>query len=119
MTENKVISYWTSPEAYILFSVKKEDCVIKTLIGRDKILTKAAYDDDTLVSLLHAVESVDRLSSFQKQHLRFDCIYLKKAYEIAIQNMNSWTWKQCAQAAIAELNDVGFNHKKMREHYVA
>ena len=48
----------------------------------------------------------------QKQHLRFDCIYLKKVYEIAIQNMNSWTWKQCAEAAIAELNDAGFSHIK-------
>ena len=112
MTKTQVVSYWTSPEAYILFGVSKSECVIKTLIIRDKMLAKAAYDDDTLVSLLTDVDSVDKLSSYQKQHLRFDCIYLKKLYEVAIQNMNSWTWQQCAQAAIAELNDAGFNHIK-------
>ena len=110
--EDKAISYWTSPEAYILFCVKKEDSVIESLISRDKLLTKAAYDDDTLVTLLHDVECVDELSSYQKQHLRFDCVYLKKAYEIAIQNMNSWTWKECCLRAIAELSDAGFSHIK-------
>ena len=70
-----MLSYWSSPEAHLLFCVNKNENVIETLIRRDKVLTKAAYDDDTLVSLLHDVDSIEILSSYQRQHIRLDCIY--------------------------------------------
>ena len=37
---------------------------------------------------------------------------MKKLYEIAIQNINSWSWTKCSTEAISVLNDAGFSHIK-------
>ena len=94
-----------------MFGVKPGDNVIERLIQRDKVLSEAAFDDDILLSLLDDIESLDNLSSWQKQHVRLDFIYLKNLYEIAIQNMNSFTWTECSIEAISVLCDAGFTHK--------
>ena len=84
---------------------------METLIKRDQILSAATTDDDMLVSLLDDFQSLDNLSSYQKQHIRLDCVYLKKLYEIGIQHMNCWTWRKYSTEAISILNDAGFTHR--------
>jgi hypothetical protein len=36
--------------------------------------------------------------------------YLRKAYKIAVQCMNAWTWKECCAEAIKSLRDCGINY---------
>ena len=67
----------------------------------------ATVDDDTLMSLVDDNIDMDDLSSNQKQHLRYQCIYLRKSYEIALQYMNTYTWTQCINVALVELCDQG------------
>ena len=40
-------------------------------------------------------------------HLRMQFMYLRKAYELAIQFMNQKTWKQCCEICIEYLEDNG------------
>ena len=62
-----------------------------------------------MVSLLRDFDSLDNLGSYQKQHLRLDCIF-EEALRNSDTNMNSWTWKEYSTEAIYILSDVGFNY---------
>jgi hypothetical protein len=75
-------------------------------------LSRAAFDDDELIGIIDGIDSIKELSSSQRQQIRFDCLYLRKAYEVTVQNMNKFTWKDCIIIAIDEMKDVGFNHIK-------
>ena len=75
-------------------------------------MSRAAFDDDELIGIIDGINSIDELSSSQRQQIRFDCLYLRKAYEVAVQNMNQITWKDCIIIAIDEMKDGGFNHIK-------
>ena len=42
--------------------------------------------------------------------MRLHYLYLKNAYECALQYMNKFTWKQCITMAIDKLSDTGINN---------
>ena len=112
-------SYWDSPEAFYLFSPKNNERVTTCLTRRIEILQLATVDDDTLISLLEDdINFVDVLTH-QKQHLRYQCIYLRKCYEISLQYMNEKTWTECIKMALVELSDQAIlyimNDKTIRE----
>jgi hypothetical protein len=46
-----------------------------------------------------------QLTAGQERKIVTQCLYLRKAYEIAAQCMNSWTWKECCTEAIKSLRD--------------
>ena len=101
--------YWDSPEANKLFNPNMDETVTSCLAKRFETLGEASYDDDILLQLLHDVKDTTILSNNQKNTLRHQCLYLKKAYEIALQCMNTITWQDCATKAIEMLADVGIN----------
>ena len=76
---------------------------------------RAAFDDDELIGIIDEINSIDELSSSQRQQIRFDCLYLRKAYKVAVQNMNQITWKEYIIISIEEMKDAGFNHIKMKK----
>ena len=99
----KAFSYWDSPEAYLLFVPLKGESVHGCLRRRNRILVEASRNDNALHQLLSDVEDIEVLSVKQKEQLRLRCIYLNKAYEVAIQYMNSIGWVECVKIAIDEL----------------
>ena len=61
-------------------------------------------DDDNI--------DIDDLSNDQRQNICYQCIYLRKAYETALQFMNSLSWTKCIDTAILELSHQGIFHFK-------
>jgi hypothetical protein len=45
-------------------------------------------------------DNTTKLTAKQERHIVTQCLYLRKAYEIAVQCMNAWTWKECCAEAI-------------------
>ena len=114
-----VYNYWNSPEAVSLFSPNFGETVLECLIRRDKLLLKATIDDSVLYSLIRDFDENDKLTDKQITKIRYQCIYLRKAYEVAIQYMNGITWVQSIRKAIEELSDQGIiivkNDKTIRK----
>lgn len=56
------------------------------------------------------------------EKLRHQCLYLRQAYEVALQFMNKKTWKECCMRAIEELASVGvtaiINDKALRRWHI-
>ena len=100
-------NYWDSPEAAKLFEPKNGNTVLSCLSKRVTLLTKVSYNDNMLTHLLIDVADINNISSHQRQTIRQQCMYLRKAYEVAIQKMNSSTWSECVKIAIDELADCG------------
>ena len=44
--------------------------------------------------------------------MRYKCLYLRKAYELAIQFMSAKTWIGCIDMAISEISDIGIQYIK-------
>ena len=92
--------YWESPEAKILFVPKSDESTSDCLIRRIDLLGRASFDDSVLLLITDDVDDLDEISSHQKQVLRTQCLYLRQAYELAIQFMNDKTLMECIQNAI-------------------
>ena len=104
-------NYWNSDEAKKLFNPSPNESVTDCLIRRDHLLYSACTNDDALLRILDDFylqgSQFEGLTSDAKQFLRQKCMYLKKAYEIAVEKMNSITWGKCCSLAILELADMG------------
>ena len=85
---NKKYGYWNSPEAMLLFKPEKDESVLECLAMRDAILLEAITDDNALLSIVVGIKDLNHISSKQRELVRYQCIYLRKSYEIAVQFMN-------------------------------
>ena len=80
---------------------------------RIDILQFASVNDNSLLSLIDDDDiDIEDLLNDQRQNLRYQCIYLRKAYETAMQFMNSLSWTKCIDIALLELSDQGIFHFK-------
>jgi len=86
--------YFDSPEAFLLFEPKMDETVTACLGRRVEMLGEGASNDDVLTMLCEDGES-GNITNKGMTHLRMQFLYLRKAYELAIQFMNKKTWKQC------------------------
>jgi hypothetical protein len=72
-----------------------------------------------LYSLIRDFDENDKLTDKQITKIQYQCIYLRKAYEVAIQYMNGITWVQSIRKAIEDLSDKGIiivkNDKTIRK----
>ena len=85
---DSMFSYWKSPEALKLFNPNNGENVMECLARRDTLLWRASVDDDVLCTLIDEIDSIDELTVRQASDIRKKCMYLRKAYEYAIQKMN-------------------------------
>ena len=80
-------NYWTSPEALKLFAPKLNiETVLDYFVRRENVLYLGTTKDDMLMLLIKdAPDNVEHtLSTTAKERIRYQCMYLRKAYEIAI-----------------------------------
>ena len=109
-TNDKRDHYWVSKDAENLFCPLPEESVVECLLRRDSVLMEAITDDDVLLSLCDTINDLEDITAKARQHLRYKCMYIKKAYEIALQKMNQLTWHECCKLAVEEVNDIGVNY---------
>ena len=104
------ISYWDSLNAKNLFNPLATETVLKCLMRRDRQLLSSTTDDKDLFDQTHDNSELGSLTVKARKIIRLKCMYLRKAYEIAIQHMNQKTWGECCTLAVAELKDVGIDY---------
>jgi len=100
-----VQDYFSSPEDFKKNQPTMDETVLDCLVRRIKLLGEGASNDDVLASMCPAGES-GNITNKGMTHLRMQFMYLRKAYELAIQFMNKKTWKQCCEMTIQHL-DIG------------
>ena len=110
---SKNVDHFTSPEAKLLFNPKKDETVIDCLARQISMLTYATKNDDILVQLTKCDNPLI-ITTKGRQYLRMQFIYLRKAYELLLQYMNSKTWAECYQLCIDNLEDNGINYLRSK-----
>ena len=100
------MNYWNSTSAKLLFNPLPNETVSECLVHRENIIFKASTNDYHLLQITDC-EKFEDISYSACQSLRQKFIYLCKAYEIAIQQMNKTNWNECCILAIKELEDLG------------
>ena len=80
-----MFSYWESTEAKKLFNPNDGETVLECIARRDILLWRASVDDEALVSITNVISSTDELTVRQADDIRKKYMYLRKAYEYAIQ----------------------------------
>jgi hypothetical protein len=81
-------------------------------VTRDKLLQNIIEDADKVEMIIKDWnnDSTTQLAAKQERCIVTQCLYLRKAYKIAAQCMNAWTWKECCAEAIKSLCDCGINY---------
>ena len=90
ITNNQPFSiYWDSPEAKKLYHpFNLSETVIDCLLRREDVLISATTNDKHLLHLLKDTTDISDISIIGREKIRYQCMYLRKAYEIALQRMN-------------------------------
>ena len=92
------------------------ETVLECLGRRTEILSLASLDDEYLFDLIDGFDSLDDLTTKQKEKLRMQCFYLKNAYKLAVQYMYELKWKDICDLAIKNLTDIGISLIKMKNN---
>ena len=102
--------FFDSPEAKKLFHPRsKEESVLKCLQRRERALFEATMDDIVLLHLIKDSNVIEEITVSAREIIRYKCLYLRKAYEIAVQKMNTITWGECCSQAVNELCNIGIS----------
>ena len=102
--------YWNSPEASKLFGVKlerPEDDVRDALRIRIKLLQSVNQDQKGWRKVIEGGDPDNICSGHEIFSIRGRSMTLCLAYQIAIEHMNKWTWKECCTEACKQLNQLG------------
>jgi hypothetical protein len=96
------LDYWDSGEAIMLFNPTLGKSVKQCLCDRDQLLQNIIEDAGMVETILEGCDdnNTTKLTAKQERRIVTQCLYLWKAYEIAVQCMNAWTWKECCAEAI-------------------
>ena len=102
-------SYWDSPEARKLFSVHDDEETQQSIRIQIETLMKANATESSYVEVVYGIERFedDTLSKFEKHHIRQKSQLLCMSLNLALENMNKWTWNQCCREAIERAKKMG------------
>jgi hypothetical protein len=105
--------YWDSGEAIHLFNPAPDKLVKQCLCDRYKLLQDRIEDTNKVETIIKdwlTDNNATLYTAKQEAHIVKQCLYLQKAYAIAVQWMNAWSWKECCAEAIKLLHDCGINY---------
>ena len=108
--------YWDSNLAQQPFILLKDESVTEFLAQRADV-----DDDDVLVCLVWDIDN-HRISNKRKLICN-KCLYLRKVYELALQHLNTLSWKDCCRVCVIELADARIhfikNEKNIWRWYIS
>jgi len=102
--------YWDSPEAAKLFGFNEGEDVYSKLEERVTLLKGSLQKPDGYKSILQ--HSEETLTADQVFKIRNKCVFLIRAYQIALEKLgtNNTRWKKdCCQEAVNQINEIGFD----------
>jgi hypothetical protein len=127
-------SYWPeSPEAHQLFQHRQNGCGTGVLSGSDdgngktipvvvespqdaverriKLLKSCHDSEDSRRNVVKGRDADNFCSKVEILEIRQRATILCLAYQLALANMNRWTWQDCCQEACNTLNSLGIYNK--------
>ena len=121
--EWRKLDYWDSGEAILLFNPIPGKSVNQCLCDRERLLQDIIEDARKTPTITENGDSdKSPLDARQQQRIVTQCLYLRKAYENAIQYMNAWTWHKCCEEAVQSIRDLGIsyicNEKTIRRWHI-
>ena len=115
-TLNHQTTYWESPEAIKLFgSNEASEDAKDTLQRRVKQLQSVNETEDGWRNAVDGRDPDNLCSRNDIFEIRQRSALLCCAYQLALDNMNEWTWKTCCTEACSQLNRVGITQAKHHE----
>jgi len=122
--ENQNI-WWESPEARKLFNAHEDESNIAGFLRQIDILKNANRKEDSYLSLISGNDTIDKstLWSFDLHVIRQKSVLLCIALNLAVENMNKWTWLYCCKRALKAGERIGINiaknPKSVQKWYIA
>jgi hypothetical protein len=102
--------YWDSPNAKKLFQPRPNEKVLDCLDRRVNELSKAVDDISFSKFIIEEGDPESQLSVHMMESIQKKALYLRRAYEIAINQMDEGrNFEFCISEAINELQEVGFS----------
>ena len=91
------------------FAPAPTETVENCLKSRVAKLDIAIEDWRKFPTILLGDVDLEELTLFQKQTMVSSAMYLRKAYQLALANINGedWSWQRCCEESIAKLNESG------------
>jgi hypothetical protein len=85
-----------------LFGTQENETTRQSIAEQIAVLSLANKGDDGYVTIIEGGETVDddMISAFNKHVIRQKCMILSFALNLALKNMNKWTWTKCCLWAI-------------------
>jgi hypothetical protein len=113
LAPQEMCNYWTSTEAKILFRPRSEEDTRESIRAQITILTAANASETAYLAVIAGSPEIDEntLSNYQKHCVRQKCQLLCMALNLALDNMNGWSWDKCCQMAKAGIR-MGINITK-------
>ena len=110
-TTAPTFSYWDSPEARKLFRVEEDEDTQQSIRLQIEVLMKANASDTSYLELIHGSHTMDdtTLSNFEKHMIRQKSQLLCMSLNLALENMNGWTWNKCCREAIETGKKMGMS----------
>ncbi|KAG7339011.1 hypothetical protein IV203_030424 [Nitzschia inconspicua] len=100
-------TYWDSPEAYKLFKPRQCGSNCLSAVERRIKLLQRAQQFEGWRDLVHGRDPDNVCSNYDKLVIRQKSMFILKAYQIAILEMNRKTWLECCEIAVHEINLLG------------
>jgi hypothetical protein len=102
-------SYWDSPEARKLFRVHDDEETQQSIRMQIETLMKANRTESSYIEVVYGGEKLedDSLSKFEKHLIRQKSQLLCLSLNLALENMNKWTWNKCCGEAIERAKKMG------------
>jgi hypothetical protein len=89
--EWRELDYWDSGEAITLFNPARGKSVKQCLSDQGKLLKDKIEDADKVERIIKELNNGQQFTARQERRIVTQCLYLWKAYKIAVQCMNAWT----------------------------
>ncbi|KAI2492861.1 hypothetical protein MHU86_21674 [Fragilaria crotonensis] len=112
-------SYWpSSPEAYYLFrprgyerssSSVASETPQEALERRIQVLRSVHDNEDSWRNVVVGRDADNICTKAEIAGMRQRSTFLCCAYQLALENMNRWTWQDCCREACKRLNSLGMN----------
>jgi DNA-binding transcriptional regulator YhcF (GntR family) len=108
------LDYFDSPEARLLFAMPEDESTRQSINVQIGILQAANDGDKGYISVLDGGEEIDEdtLTERFKHNLRQKCQILTLALQLALEQMNGWTWTKCCEMSVKVANRMGISITK-------
>jgi hypothetical protein len=104
--------YWSSPEAIKLFGTRCGETTRQSIMHQIELLRSVNCSDKGYLEVIEGEIDDETLSGFDMYVIRQKCAVMSLSLQLALENMNKWTWMQCCKCAVVVADRMGLKLTK-------